>query len=135
MTVKIKIMDLDKPNLNGVVFTEKAIKNACSQIKDLDIPVVYNSDIPETPSDNIKIGDVIGFAKLLEENYPDMSFKATIGQEQFKDSLKNGWGGFGPNYKVTTKFDDNIIIVTDAEIDTIGYTMTPASETSYEIIK
>ena len=135
MTVKIKIMDLDKPNLNGVVFTEDAIKNACGQIKDLDIPVVYNSDTSENSSDSIKIGDIIGFANLLEENYPAMSFRANIGHERFKDSLRNGWGGFGPNYKASTKFDDDIIVVTDAEIDTIGYTMTPASETSYEIIK
>lgn len=135
MKLKIKLMDLDKPNLNGVVFTESAIKNACSQIKDLDIPIVYNSDTLMNPSDSIKIGDVIGFANLLEENYPKMSFTANIGHERFKDCLRNGWGGFGPNYTVTTKFDDDTIVVTTAEINTIGYTMTPASETSYEIIK
>ena len=46
-----------------------------------------------------------------------------------------GPGRFGPNYTVATKFDNDIIVVTTAEINTMGYTMTPASETSYEIIK
>jgi hypothetical protein len=135
MTIEIKVMDLDKPNLNGVIYTEQAIKNACSRIKGLDIPVIYNSDTTGDLFDGVDIGNIIGFASLLEENYPDMSFITTIEKESFIDLLKNGWGGFGPNCKVATKTDGSTITVTEATIDTIGYTMTPASKTYYKIIE
>lgn len=135
MILDIKVMDLDKPNLNGTVFTESAIKNACSKIKKLDIPVVYNSDTSINPYGSINIDDIVGFANLLEEKYPDMSFRVKIGNESFKEFLRNNKGGFGPNYTAVTEFNNDVTVVTNAEINTIGYTMNPASKTSYEIIE
>lgn len=137
MKIKIKIADLDKPNLNGLIYTEDAFKNACEQIKNIDVPVVFIGD------DDFEFqamyaqahGNLLGSAQLKQLDYPSIELEASITNEIFKKSIREGRGGFGPNYLATIEStDNNVRVVSDVKISTIGYTLNPASVTSFEVI-
>ncbi len=137
MKLKINVADLNKPNLNGIIYTEDAIKNACKRINNNDIPIVFigDDDFEFQAMYAQPCGNLIGSAQLKQLDYPNIEFEAFITNEIFKNSIREGRGGFGPNYLATIEPTDNDVqVVSDAKISTIGYTLNPASKTSFEVI-
>ena len=138
MEIKIKVCDLDKPNRNNLVFTKEAIENAYKNLDSKELPLVFigDDDFDFQAMYNIVGGNVLGTAQITNLQYPALELNAKITNDIFKEAIRKNLGGFGPNYLATIEPADNDIkIVSEAKISTIGYTLNPASVTSFEIIQ
>lgn len=132
MKVKIKFIDLDKPNRNNQVFTKSAIECACKEIEDTSLPLVYISDI-----DKVGGRSMIGAATLQEENYPNVEFQALITDDSLKTCLENNEGGFtiGGLAMFDTKDNpEDIQIANVLRITSLGYCANPGYTSSFEIV-
>lgn len=138
MEIKIKVCDLDKPNRNNLVFTKEAIESAYKNLDGKELPLVFigDDDFDFQAMYNIIGGNVLGTAQITNLQYPAIELNAKITNDIFKEALRKNLGGFGPNYLATIEPSDNDIkVVSEAKISTIGYTLNPASVTSFEIIR
>lgn len=132
MKLKIKFMNLDKPNRNNQIFTKSAIECACKEIEDSSLPLVYISDIDKEGGRSM-----IGAATLQEENYPDVKFQALITDDTLKTCLENNEGGFtigGLAMFDTNDNPKNIQTANVLRITSLGYCKNPGYESSFEII-
>lgn len=133
MKVKIKFIDLDKPNRNNQVFTKSAIECACKEIEGTSLPLVYISDI-----DKLGGRSMIGTANLQEVNYPEAEFQALITDDSLKTCLETNEGGFtiGGLAMFDTKDNpDDIQTANVLKITSLGYCKNPGYAGSFEIIK
>ena len=137
MEIKIKVCDLDKPNHNNLVFTKEAIENAYKNLDSKELPLVFigDDDFDFQAMYNIVGGNILGTAQITNLQYPAIELNAKITNDIFKEAIRKNIGGFGPNYSATIEPSDNDVkIVSEAKINTIGYTLNPADRTSFEIV-
>ena len=138
MEIKIKVCDLDKPNRNNLIFTKEAIESAYKNLDGKELPLVFigDDDFDFQAMYNIVGGNILGTAQITNLQYPAIELNAKITNEIFKETIRKKLGGFGPNYLATIEPSDNDVkIVSEAKINTIGYTLNPADRTSFEIVR
>lgn len=138
MEIKIKVCDLDKPNRNNLIFTKEAIESAYKNLDSKELPLVFigDDDFDFQAMYNIAGGNILGTAQITNLQYPAIELNAKITNEIFKEAIRKNIGGFGPNYLATIEPSDNDVkIVSEAKINTIGYTLNPADRTSFEIVQ
>lgn len=136
MELKVKIADLNKPNLNNIVYTEECFNSIQQQIVEKILPVKLITD------DFWKDVELVGSAKLDALSvYPELHFTVNIVDPCVKELVKNGWGGFGlcgmskQVIQDHTNVGEDIKVVSDLNLTSVGYTLTPACSTKYEVVK
>lgn len=138
MEIKIKVCNLDKPNRNNLIFTKEAIESAYKNLDGKELPLVFigDDDFDFQAMYNIVGGNILGTAQITNLQYPAIELNAKITNDMFKEAIRKNIGGFGPNYLATIEPSDNDVkIVSEAKINTIGYTINPADRTSFEIVR
>ena len=95
--VKIKItipIPIDKPDCNGIVYTEEAIKNAVNNLHK-NLPIVYRDN--EGVIDGMVIGTTTGNSHLVSWDFENQICNLTIdgvifysGAEEIVNEIKDG---------------------------------------------
>ena len=136
MKLRIKLVNLNRPNLNNVIYTKDCFEKIKSQLAENSVPV-------KTISDDCCIDDIapIGMAKLDSSLYPELNFIANLHDTQcVQKCIERGLGGFGLcglvqiSGRNDVKHDKQIQVVSELTHISIGYTLSPASSSRYEII-
>lgn len=136
MDLTVKITNLNKPNLNNVVYSEECIQNVEKQILGNIIPVklITNDFWNQTVAP-------VGSAQLDTALYPELHFSVNICDPEVKKCIEKGLGGFGlcgiskQKIQDNIQLGENIKVVSELSHISMGYTLTPACDTKYKIIK
>ena len=136
MDLTVKIANLNKPNLNNVVYSEECVNDIEQQLLGHVIPVKLitndfwnQSMLP------------IGNAQLDTTVYPELYFSVNICDPEVKRCIEKGLGGFGlcgvskQEIQDNIQPGENIKVVSELSHISVGYTLTPACDTKYEVVK
>lgn len=94
MELKVKIADLNKPNLNNIIYTEECFSSIKNQIAENVIPVrLITNDFWKDFAGNVM---PIGSAKLDRLSvYPELHFTIDVVDPYVKECIEKGLGAFG----------------------------------------
>lgn len=136
MDLTVKIAKLNRPNLNNVVYSEECIQNVEKQILGNIIPVklITNDFWNQNTAP-------VGSAQLDTALYPELHFSVNVVDPEVKKCIEKGLGGFGlcgiskQEIQDNIQPGENIKVVSELSHISMGYTLAPACDTKYEIIK
>lgn len=130
MELKFKIYNLDIPNKNGYIYSEESINRIYDIYKTENIPIVLRDGCEDMYLDNI-----IGYANIIDVNYPEFECYANIHSQIISEVLKKGIGGFTMYGLGSVNTAKNDKVVHDYKLEEFNYFLNPSQATSFEIIK
>ena len=130
MELKFKIYNLDIPNRNGYIYSKESIENMFDKYRCANIPVVLRDGCEDRYSDNI-----IGYASIIDVNYPEFECYANIHSELVNECLKKKVGGFTMYGLGSVNTAKNDKVIHDYKLEEFNYFLNPAQATSFEIIE
>lgn len=129
MELKFKISNLDIPNKKGYTYSKESIENMFDKYRCNNIPIVLRDTYEDESSNNL-----IGYANIIDVNYPEFECYANIHSELITEALKKKIGGFVMYGLGSVNTGKNDKVIHDYKLEEFNYFLNPSQTTSFEVI-